>query len=78
MSGRFPAKQEALVARSAGHVTAEELRYRERTTVARVNGRLKDEFDARHLRVREHKKMLCHLMLGVLALTVNQLLRLPN
>ena len=50
----------------------------ERTTVERVNGRLKDEFGARHIRVRGHGKVLCHLMFGVLALTVDQLLRLLN
>ena len=71
-------QQQALAGRSAGHVTAEELRYRERTTVERVNGRLKDEFGARHVRVRGHEKVLCHLMFGVLALTVDQLLRLLN
>ena len=54
------------------------LRYRERTTVERVNGRLKDEFGARHIRVRGHGKVLCHLMFAVVALTVDQLLRLLN
>ena len=43
----------------------------------RVNGRLKDEFGARQVRVRGHSKVLCHLMFGV-ALTVDQLLRLVN
>ena len=42
----------------------------------RVNGRLKDEFGARQVRVRGHSKVLCHLMFGILALTVDQLLRL--
>ena len=71
-------RHEAQARRSAGHETAEDLRYRERTTVERVNGRLKDEFGARHIRVRGHGKVLCHLMFGVLALTVDQLLRLLN
>ena len=71
-------RQEAQARRSAGHETAEDLRYRERTTVERVNGRLKDEFGARHIRVRGHGKVLCHLMFGILALTVDQLLRLLN
>ena len=71
-------RQEAQARRSAGHETAEDLSYRERTTVERVNGRLKDEFGARHIRVRGHGKVLCHLMFGVLALTVDQLLRLLN
>jgi len=44
--------------------------------VERVNGRLKDEFGGRHVRVRGHAKVLCHLMFGVVALTVDQLMRL--
>ena len=38
--------------------------------VERVNGRLKDEFGARHLRVRGHKKVLAHLMFGIVVLYV--------
>ena len=71
-------KTETQVQRAAGHVYPEHLRYRERTTVERVNGRLKDEFGARQIRVRGHAKVLCHLMFGILALTVTQLLRLLN
>ncbi len=40
----------------------------------RVNGRLKDEFGGRMVRVRGHAKVMCHLMFGILALTANQLL----
>ena len=69
-------KQEAKARRALGQVYAKEVRYRERSTVERVNGRLKDEFGARQVRVRGHSKVLCHLMFGVLALTVDQLLRL--
>ena len=71
-------KTETQAQRAAGHVYPEHLRYRERTTVERVNGRLKDEFGARQIRVRGHAKVLCHLMFGILALTVTQLLRLLN
>ena len=42
----------------------------------RVNGRFKDEFGGRHVRVRGHAKALCHLMFGIVALTVDQLMRL--
>jgi hypothetical protein len=42
----------------------------------RINGRLKDDFGGRHVRVRGHAKVFCHLMFGVLALTVDQLIRL--
>ncbi len=68
-------QREALAQRSIGQVTPQAVRYRERSTVERVNGRLKDEFGGRHVRVRGHAKVLCHLMFGVLALTVDQLMR---
>ena len=51
-------------------------RYKNRTMVERVFGRLKDEFGAREIRVRGAGKVMAHLMFGVLALTVDQLLRL--
>jgi len=57
---------------------AEQVRYRERTMVERVHARLKDEFGGRHLRVRGPAKAMAHLMFGVLALTVDQLLRLEG
>ena len=55
---------------------AEDVRYRERSSVERVNGRLKDNFGARMVRVRGYSKVQCHLMFGVLALAADQLLRL--
>ena len=55
--------------------TPEAMRYHERSTVERVNGRLKDEFGGRMVRVRGHAKVMCHLMFGILALTVDQLMR---
>ena len=58
------------------HCSAEEVRYRERTTVERVNARLKDEFGAKSVRVRGNAKVMCHLMFGILALTADQILRL--
>lgn len=54
---------------------AEQMRYRERTMIERVNARLKDEFGGRQVRVRGAAKVMAHLMFGVLALTVDQLLR---
>ena len=67
-------KREALAERRIGQVSPEVRRYRERSTVERVNGRLKDEFGGRYLRVRGPGKVLCHLMFGILALTVEQLI----
>jgi len=55
---------------------AESDRFRERTMVERVYGRLKDEFGGRHVRVRGAAKVMAHLMFGVLALTADQLLKL--
>ncbi len=56
--------------------SAEDVRYNERSAAERVNGRLKDEFGGRSVRVRGHAKVTCHLMFGILALTANQLMRL--
>lgn len=50
-------------------------RYKERSTAERVNARLKDEFGGLCVRVRGHKKVMAHLMFGILALTVDQLMR---
>ena len=50
-------------------------RYKERSTAERVNSRLKDEFGALAVRVRGHAKVFTHLMFGVIALTVDQLMR---
>lgn len=57
---------------------AEERRFAERTMVERVYSRLKDEFGARLIRVRGASKIMAHLMFGVLALTVDQLLKLAG
>jgi hypothetical protein len=51
-------------------------RYKERTTVERAFGRLKEEFGANQIRVRGHAKVSAHLMFGVIALTADQLLRM--
>lgn len=53
----------------------EQVRYRERTTVERANAGMKEQFGARYVRVRGHAKVMAHLMFGVLALTVDRLLR---
>ena len=49
---------EAKAQRSLGHVSCEQVRYRERSTVERVKGRLKDDFGGRQVRVRGHAKVL--------------------
>ena len=55
---------------------AEMIRYKIRTQSERANARLKDEFGADKIFVRGDQKVMAHLMFGVLALTVDQLLRL--
>ena len=67
---------EARAKRRANYQLAEERRYDERTASERVNGSLKDNYGACYVRVRGHDKVFCHLMFGILALTVEQLMRL--
>jgi hypothetical protein len=55
---------------------AQQERYKIRTMSERVNARLKDEFGASQIRVRGAAKVMAHLMFGILALTVDQWLRL--
>lgn len=74
--GKEAIAAEARAQRKAGYVLAEDLRYNERSAAERVNGRIKDDFGARYVRVRGHAKVFCHLMFGVLALTIDQLMRL--
>jgi hypothetical protein len=57
---------------------AQQARFRERTTVERVYARLKEEFGGRHVRVRGAAKVMAHLMFGILALTVDQVLKLTG
>jgi hypothetical protein len=55
---------------------AQEERFKGCTMSERMNARLKDEFGGNTLRVRGAKKVMAHLMFSVLALTVDQWLRL--
>jgi len=54
----------------------EQRRFKNRTAVERVYGRLKDEFGGETVRVRGAAKVMAHLMFGILVLTADQLLRL--
>lgn len=69
---------EAKARRRIGQPTAEQIRYRERSTAERVNSALKDSYGGRTVRVQGPAKVMCHLMFGVLSLTVVQLLRLVS
>ncbi len=52
-----------------------DIRYNERSNVERVNGRLKDEFGGKMVRVCGYAKVTTHLMFGIIALTSDQLMR---
>jgi Transposase DDE domain/Transposase domain (DUF772) len=74
--GKEAMAAEALAQRTAGYQAAEDVRYNARSGAERINGGLKDDFGARYVRVRGHRKVFCHLMFGVLALTIDHLMRL--
>jgi hypothetical protein len=70
------AAAEELARRRAVYEPAEAIRYNERAAAKRVNGALKDSYGGRTVRVRSHAKVFCHLMFGILALTIEPLMRL--
>ena len=74
--GKAAAEAETQAKRRAGYRLAEDIRDHERSAAERVNGSLKDNFGGKYVRVRGAAKVFCHLMFGVLALTVDQLMRL--
>lgn len=92
MDSAYDAKEIYKVSRSLNHVPiidrnprrgdaipmspAEAVRYNERTVAERANGRLKEEFGCRKVKVRGHKKVRLHLLFGVITLFADQLLRL--
>ena len=74
--GKQAIAAEARGQRKAGYALAEDVRYNERSAAERINGGLKDDFGGRYVRVRGHAKVFCHLMFGILALTIDHLMRL--
>jgi len=69
-------KTEAKRLKAINFEMPEKRRYNERSNVERVNGRLKDEFGGKNIRVQGPAKVMAHLMFGIIALTADQLLRL--
>ena len=59
-----------------GHRLAEDRRYNERTSAERVNANLEDNHGGTTVRVRGNAKVMCHLMLGIVAIAATQILRL--
>jgi hypothetical protein len=55
---------------------AEKQRYNQRSSAERVNSNLKDNYGGNHIRVKGAKKVACHLMFGIIALTATQLFNL--
>ncbi len=55
---------------------AQRVRYRQRSSVERVFSMLKDNHGGKHVRVRGAKKVMAHLMFGMLVITAVQLFRL--
>jgi hypothetical protein len=74
--GKAQAETEARAKRCAGYELAEDVRYNQRSSAERVNGNLKDNCGGNHVRVRGAPKVLCHLMFGILVVTVEQMMRL--
>jgi len=56
----------------------EAVRYNERTSAERCNGRIKDELGGRGVHVRGPEKVMMHLMFGILALFADQLLKVTG
>lgn len=69
-------EREAKALRTINMTTPEKERYKQRSSAERVNGRLKDDFGGRMIRVRGASKVACHLMFGILALTADALLNI--
>ena len=53
-------------------------RYTIRSCAERANGRLKEDFGANNVMVKDHSKVTLHLMLGVVVLFADPLLRLAG
>lgn len=58
--------------RHTNYQPAEMIHYNEHSTVERINGRLKDEFGVRMMRVRGGVR---HLIFGIIVSTVDQLMK---
>jgi hypothetical protein len=67
---------ESRAMRNAGYELCEDVRYRQRSAAERVNANLKDNSGGNHVRVRGAAKVFCHLMFGILVVTIEQIMRL--
>jgi len=92
MDAAYDAKEIKAFSESLGHIhiidhnqrrgekremsPAQKRRYDERSTAERGFSLLKESFGGRNVRVREHRKVMTHLMFGLLALAAERLLNL--
>ena len=67
---------EARAKMHANYRLAEDVRYAQRSSAERVNGNVKDNHGASHVRVQGPEKVFCHLMFGILVVAAQQLVRL--
>ncbi|MFM9152668.1 MAG: transposase [Methylocystis sp.] len=74
--GKATIETESLARKNANYALAHETRYNQRSSSERVNSNLKDNSGGNHVRVRGAEKVFCHLMFGVLVITVEQIMRL--
>ncbi len=75
-AGKERIRAEARRQKRIGLREAEHIRYQEHSAAERVFANLKDNFAGRMIRVRGPDKVACHLMFGLLALAVIQIMRL--
>lgn len=75
-AARTEKEQEAQAEKTINWAPAETVRYKQRSSAERVNSRLKDDFGGRVVRVKGNAKVACHLMFGILALSVDAILNL--
>jgi len=73
-----PHPSHARPARENAFSAEQKQRFNKRTIVEQLNARLKDEFGGRLIYLRGASKIMAHLMFGVVALAVDQLLRLAG
>jgi hypothetical protein len=73
-----PNPSHARSARENAFSEQQKQRFKKRTIMEQLNGRLKDEFGGRSIYYRGAPKIMAHLLFGVVALTVDQLLRLAT
>ena len=71
-------EQELKAKRSLSMKYAEDKRYKNRTVAERFFSNLKENHLGRVIWVRGHSKVLCHIMFGILAVTVKQLFNMLN